>query len=134
MKITVQTSVSAPIEKVWSSYTTAEDIIAWNAASADWHTTKATIDLRVGGHFSSRMEAKDGSMGFDFPGTYTAVIPNQKISYQFGERAADVSFESKDTLTVVTIVFDAETVFPPEQQQQGWQAILDNFKRYVENH
>jgi uncharacterized protein YndB with AHSA1/START domain len=95
MKITVETSVRAPIEKVWQAYTTPEDITQWNAASDDWHTTKSTVDLRVGGAFSSRMEAKDGSFGFDFAGTYTNVIPNRLIEYSFGDRAATVEFTEK---------------------------------------
>ena len=91
-KITVETTVSAPVSEVWRAYTTPEDIKQWNAASPDWHTTAATVDLREGGAFSSRMEAKDGSMGFDFAGTYTRIVPNELIEYAFGERNAKVEF------------------------------------------
>src|SRR5436189_3186107 len=92
MKISVETNVAAPIEQVWSAYTTPADIKQWNAASADWHTTTATVDLREGGKFSSRMEAKDGSMGFDFAGTYTKVVKHKLIEYSFGDRAARAEF------------------------------------------
>lgn len=132
MKITVETSVKAPVTKVWHAYTTPEDIKQWNAASADWHTTKASVDLRVGGAFSSRMEAKDGSFGFDFAGTYTKIVPNECLEYTFGERTALVEFISSGDAVTVRVSFDAETQHPVEQQQQGWQAILDNFARHVE--
>src|SRR5688572_21014940 len=92
MKITVETTVAAPIEEVWRAWTTPDDIKQWNAASDDWHTTAATVDLRVGGMFSSRMEAKDGSMGFDFAGTYTKVVPHERIEFAFGDRSAIVEF------------------------------------------
>lgn len=132
MKITVETKVKAPINSVWKAYTSPEDILQWNAASADWHTTRADVDLRVGGAFSSRMEAKDGSFGFDFAGTYTNIVPNRLIEYAFGDRAATVEFiEAADGVTV-RVSFDAENTYPIEQQQSGWQAILDNFARHVE--
>lgn len=92
MKITVETIVKAPIAKVWSTYTTPADIKQWNAASHDWHTTKSTVDIRVGGTFTSRMEAKDGSFGFDFAGTYTKIVPNELIEYSFGDRSGVVEF------------------------------------------
>src|SRR3954454_20393464 len=92
MKITVETTVAAPLEEVWRAYTTPEDIKQWNAASPDWHTTAATVDLRVGGAFTSRMEAKNGSMGFDFAGTYTKIVPNSLIEYSFGDRSGQVDF------------------------------------------
>ncbi len=133
MKITVETTVAAPVEKVWHAYTTPADIKQWNAASDDWHTTAATVDLRVGGAFSSRMEAKDGSMGFDFAGTYTNVVKHERIEYAFGERAAQVTFTESPQGVTVSVTFDAETEYPVEQQQQGWQAILNNFKQYVES-
>jgi len=134
MEITVETTVAAPIEKVWRAYTTPEDIKQWNAASDDWHTTAATVDLREGGAFSSRMEAKDGSMGFDFAGTYTKVVENKLIEYAFGDRKAQVEFLDAPQGVTVRVNFDAETEFSVEQQQQGWQAILNNFKRHVESH
>lgn len=132
MQITVRTTVSAPLAVVWSSYTTPADIVQWNAASADWHTTTASVDLRVGGTFSSRMEARDGSVGFDFAGTYTAVIPNRLIEYAFGDRTARVEFTEGVGGVTVTVTFDAETTHSAEQQQGGWQAILDNFRRHTE--
>jgi len=133
MRISVQTSIPAPIEKVWAAYTTPADIIHWNAASDDWHTPTSTVDLRVGGQFSSRMEAKDGSFGFDFEGTYTKVLPNQLIEYEFGGRHAQVSFSAVESGQVlVTVSFDTEDENDVELQRQGWQAILDNFNRHVQ--
>lgn len=132
MKITVEKLVRAPREKVWLAYTTPEDIVQWNAASEDWHTTRSTVDLRVGGAFSSRMEAKDGSFGFDFAGTYTQVIPQQLLEYAFGDRTANVEFLEAPDGVNVRVTFDAEETHSVEQQQEGWQAILDNFARHVE--
>ncbi len=132
MKITVSTTVAAPLAEVWRAYTTPEDIKAWNAASADWHTTAATVDLRPGGRFSSRMEAKDGSFGFDFAGEYTQVVPQRLIEYSFGDRSARVDFEPGADGVKVTVTFDAETTHSEEQQRGGWQAILDNFARHVQ--
>lgn len=132
MKITVETIVHAPLTDVWRAYTTPSDIVKWNAASDDWHTTRASVDLRVGGSFSSRMEAKDGSFGFDFAGTYTEVVPNQRIGYSFGDRSAMVEFVERADGVCVKVSFDAETTHSSEQQRSGWQAILDNFKRHVE--
>ena len=133
--ITVSTTVAAPLAEVWRAYTTPADIVAWNTASPDWHTTRAEVDLRVGGAFSSRMEAKDGSMGFDFAGTYTQVLPLERIEYAFGERRAQVTFSDDPAAGGVTVQvsFDAESVYPEEQQRAGWQTILDNFKRHVES-
>lgn len=132
MKITVSTTVAAPIEDVWRAYTTPADIMQWNAASPDWHTTAATVDLRVGGNFSSRMEAKDGSSGFYFAGTYTKIVENQLIEYAFGDRTAQVEFAQGARGIGVFVTFDTETVHPIELQRQGWQAILDNFAQHVE--
>ncbi|MDA9500013.1 SRPBCC family protein [Bradyrhizobium sp. CCBAU 11357] len=132
MRITVETNVAAPIDQVWQAYTTPADIVKWNSPSDDWHTTKATVDLREGGDFSSRMEAKDGSMGFDFAGTYTKIVEHQRIEYAFGDRKAEVEFVPGPNGVVVRVVFDAETTHSVEQQRSGWQAILDNFARYVE--
>lgn len=132
MTVTVETAVKAPLSEVWRAYTTPEDIMKWNAASDDWHTTKATVDLREGGEFSSRMEAKDGSFGFDFAGTYTKIIPQKLILYAFGDRAATVEFiESIDAVTV-RVTFDPEAENSIEMQRGGWQAILDNFRKHVE--
>lgn len=132
MKIIVSTVVAAPLHEVWRAYTTPEDIKLWNAASPDWHTTAASVDLRAGGKFSSRMEAKDGSFGFDFEGEYTKVVPHQRIEYTFGNRLAVVEFEEGVQGVTVTVAFEAETTHPEEQQRTGWQAILDSFARHVE--
>jgi uncharacterized protein YndB with AHSA1/START domain len=132
MKITVETNVNAPIADVWRAYTTPNEITQWNAASDDWHTTKASVDLREGGAFSSRMEAKDGSMGFDFAGVYTKIVPQKCIEYSFGERTALVEFDAHDKGVNVRVTFDAEDTHPVEMQRGGWQAILDNFARYTE--
>ncbi|MEJ7137691.1 SRPBCC family protein [Amphibiibacter pelophylacis] len=131
MKITVETVAAAPIATVWAAYTTPADIVQWNSASPDWHTTTATVDLREGGRFSSRMEARDGSMGFDFEGVYTRIVPHERIEYAFGDRAAQVVFTPEAGGVRVSVTFDAETTHPVEMQQQGWQAILDNFTRHV---
>lgn len=133
MDIHVETFVKAPIERVWSAYTSPEDIIQWNAASDDWHTTRATVDLRVGGEFSSRMEAKDGSFGFDFAGTYTQVVEHDIIEYAFGDRTATITFSPAPGGVKVLIRFVAETTHPIEQQQAGWQSILDRFAKHVES-
>ncbi|WP_072396618.1 SRPBCC family protein [Hyphomicrobium sp. CS1GBMeth3] len=132
MKITVDTKVAAPIEQVWQAYTSPEDIKQWNAASDDWHTTAATVDLREGGAFSSRMEAKDGSMGFDFAGTYTKIIPHKLIEYAFGDRTAQVEFAPSPDGVGVRVTFDSESTHSVDQQREGWQAILNNFARHVE--
>lgn len=132
MTITVETTVAAPIADVWRRYTTPEDIMRWNAASDDWHTTKASVDLRPGGAFSSRMEAKDGSFGFDFAGTYTQIVPNKRIVYAFGDRMAEVDFTEKPSGVQVRVTFEPEQTHSLEQQRSGWQAILDSFKRYTE--
>src|SRR6187551_938291 len=132
-KITVENTVNAPVEKVWKLWSGPEHIVKWNSPSDDWHTPSAENDLRVGGKFSSRMEAKDGSMGFDFGGVYDDVKINELIAYTMGDgRKAKVIFTNQDNKTKVTITFDAETQNPIEMQRGGWQAILDNFKKYAE--
>lgn len=132
MKIIVETTVRAPLGTVWKAYSTPEDIVQWNAASDDWHTTKASVDLRVGGEFSFRMEAKDGSFGFDFAGTYTNIVTNSLLEYLFGDRNARVEFKEGPSGVDVKVSFDAETTHSIEQQREGWQSILNNFKRYAE--
>lgn len=132
MKITVETLVKAPIEEVWRAWTTPDDILQWNSASADWHTTAASVDLREGGAFSSRMEAKDGSVGFDFAGTFTQVVPHALIESAFGDRTLRVEFSPAANGVLVRETFDAEPTHPVEQQRGGWQAILDHFARHVE--
>ena len=131
MKIIVSTVVAAPVSEVWRAYTTPEDIKRWNAASPDWHTTAASVDLRPGGKFSSRMEAKDGSFGCDFAGEYTKIVPHRLIEYVFGDRSAVVEFTEGAQGVTVKATFDAETTHSEEQQRAGWQAILDNFARHV---
>ena len=131
MKITVTAVVRAPLTEVWQAYTTPDDIKAWNAASSDWHTTQAEVDLRVGGKFCSRMEAKDGSFGFDFAGEYTKLIPQQLIEYVFDERNVSVNFTESSDGILVKVSFDPESIHPEEQQREGWQAILNNFAKYV---
>jgi uncharacterized protein YndB with AHSA1/START domain len=131
-KIIVETTVSAPLEKVWDAYTAPDAIKQWNAPSEDWHTTSAAVDLRVGGAFSSRMEAKDGSFGFDFAGTYTRVEEHRVIEYAFGDRLAQVLFANTPKGVQVQVTFDGESTHSLEQQRDGWQAILNNFGRYVE--
>jgi uncharacterized protein YndB with AHSA1/START domain len=133
VKITVETVVQADPKDVWEAWNTPEDIRRWNAASDDWHTTKSAVDLREGGKFSARMEAKDGSEGFDFEGTYTRVVPRKRLSYRMEDgRTVDVEFEPTAEGVRIVETFDAETENPPEMQRQGWQAILDNFRRHVE--
>jgi uncharacterized protein YndB with AHSA1/START domain len=133
MKITVETNVNAEPGKVWDAWNSPDDIKQWNSAHEDWHTTRSTVDLREGGTFVSRMEAKDGSVGFDFGGTYTRVVPGQVIEYRMGDgREVTVEFVEGPGGVLVRETFDAESENPPELQRQGWQAILDNFGRYVE--
>lgn len=129
--ITVTTKVSAPIEKVWRAYTTPGEIMQWNSASDDWHTPAASVDLREGGTFTSRMEAKDGSMGFDFVGTYTKIEPLRLIEYGFGDRSARVDFTPIEGGVQIAVTFEAEAENSIEQQRAGWQAILDNFARHA---
>lgn len=132
MKITIEATVAASIEEVWRAWTSPEDIKQWNAASDDWHTTAATVDLREGGAFSSRMEARDGSFGFDFAGTYTKVELQRRIEMDLGGRAVVVEFIPQADSVLVRETFDAEETHSIEQQRQGWQAILDRFVRHVE--
>ena len=133
MKITVETRVKADLNAVWAAWNNPRDIKRWNAASDDWHTTQSTVDLREGGKFSARMEAKDGSAGFDFEGTYTRVVPQRVIEYRMGDsREVKVQFSEVADGVLVRETFEAETENDPEVQREGWQAILDNFARHVE--
>jgi uncharacterized protein YndB with AHSA1/START domain len=132
--ITIQTTVNAPVDKVWSYWTNPQHIINWNSASSDWHTPWAENDLRVGGKFTSRMEAKDESIGFDFGGVYDDVKTNELIAYTLGDgRKVEVRFTQEGNKTKVVETFEAEDVNSIELQRGGWQAILDNFKQYVES-
>ena len=131
--ITVENTINAPVEKVWKYWTEPTHITKWNHASDDWHSPTAENDLRPGGKFSARMEAKDGSMGFDFAGVYDDVKPNQFISYTMGDdRKVEVTFEKDGDKTKVVETFEAENTYSIEMQRGGWQAILDNFKQYTE--
>jgi len=131
--ITIQAEINAPIEIVWKFWTTPEDIVKWNSASDEWHTPHAENDLTAGGIFNYRMEAKDGSMGFDFEGFYDKVIFNEYIEYTMGDgRKAKIDFKFNGTITNIIEAFEAESVNPIELQRGGWQAILDNFKKYAE--
>jgi len=131
--ITIEANINAPAEKVWKTWSEPEHIMKWNNASEDWHTTKAENDLRAGGKFLSRMEAKDGSFGFDFAGIYTHVKPHELIAYTLGDgRKVSITFTSQGMSTHIKNEFEAENENPVEMQKAGWQAILDNFKKYVE--
>lgn len=131
-QITVETIVQAPIEKVWDAYINPQHIVNWNFATPDWCCPRAENDVRVGGKFSSRMEAKDGTVGFDFSGTYNEVVPMQKLAYTFGERKASVEFFNQIESTKLVVLFDPENENPIEMQRSGWQTILNNFKEYTE--
>ena len=133
MKINVETLARTDLKTAWSAYNTPEDITQWNSPSEDWHSPRSQVDLREGGTFNTRMEAKDGSMGFDFEGTYTRVVPQRTIEYRMGDgREVAVNFEEAPEGVRVHVAFDPESENPAEFQQQGWQAILDSFARYAE--
>lgn len=132
--LTVTTTVNAPVSKAWDYWTTPEHIMQWNSASPEWHTPSATNDLRTGGSFTSRMEARDGSMGFDFGGVYDLVEDQRYIEYTMGDgRKVKITFTAEGDQTTIVESFDAETQNSLELQQSGWQAIMDNFKNYTEN-
>ncbi len=131
--ITVETTVAAPIEKIWAYWTEPTHIVNWNNASDDWHTPRATNDLQVGGRFLSRMEARDGSFGFDFSGTYTAVEPYKRIAYIIDDgRKVQIDFIPEGDNYKIVEAFEAEETHTIEMQQGGWQSILNNFKKDVE--
>ncbi len=132
MKITVETVVNSELNKVWQAWNNPEDIKQWNAPMDEWHTTRSAVDLREGGKFTARMEAKDGSAGFDFEGTYTRVVPNKIIDFRMSDgREVNIEFVERDGSVLVKETFDAENENPAEMQRAGWQAILDNFGRHV---
>jgi uncharacterized protein YndB with AHSA1/START domain len=132
-KITIQATVNAPANKVWEMWTNPQHIVQWNNPSPDWHTPRAEHELTAGGKFNFRMEAKDGSFGFDFGGVYDVVTPNKYLEYTIGDgRKVKIDFASTGNTTHITEEFEAETVNPEEMQRSGWQAILDNFKKYTE--
>ena len=131
--ITVQTKVQAPLDKIWSFWTMPEHITKWNSASEDWHTPYADNDLKVGGKFKYTMASKDGTMSFDFTGTYSSIQDKRTIAYTIEDgREVIVVFEEQEDGVIIRESFDPELMNPKELQQQGWQAILDNFKKYVE--
>jgi uncharacterized protein YndB with AHSA1/START domain len=131
--ITVKATIELPLKQVWEYWTSPDDIIHWNFASDDWHSPRAENDLRVGGKFLTRMEAKDGSVGFDFEGIYQIVKPNEQIQYILAdERIVRIDFQEEGANTILTETFDAEEVNSIELQRGGWQSILDNFKKYCE--
>lgn len=132
--LTVQSTVNASLQKVWELWTTPQHIQQWNNASEDWHTPHAANDLRPNGKFSYRMEAKDNSFGFDFEGSYDTIRNHELIEYAIADgRKVTVTFEQQDGKTLVTENFEAEEMNPKDMQQGGWQAILDNFKKYAES-
>lgn len=131
--LTVEALIDAPIEKVWEYWTNPVHIKNWNQASADWHTTHSENEFRVGGKFLSRMEAKDGTAGFDFWGTYDVITPKEYIEYTMGDgRKVNITFQEEAAKTKLVEKFEPEQTNPLEMQQAGWQAILDNFKQYTE--
>ncbi len=133
--ITIETTINAPIDTVWECWTNPEHVKTWNNASPDWHTPKAENDLREGGSFTYRMEAKDGSFGFDFGGKYTTVVHHKQIDYTMDDgRTVSTSFDEHAGHTHITETFDPETENSIDMQRQGWQSILDNFKKHVESH
>ena len=133
-KVTVEAIVNAPVEKVWQVWNNPADIMQWNTADPSWHTPSSENDLRIGGKFKNRMEAKDGSFGFDFEGTYDKVELHKEITYTMADgRTATTLFADEGGKTKVTTTFDAETQNDPELQKQGWQAILNNFVKYAES-
>lgn len=132
--ITVQVSVTAGIERVWACWTLPEHIVQWNFASDDWHCPKSTNELKPGGRFCATMASRDGAMSFDFEGIYQEVTPPRRLTYVLGDgRKVSVTFEEKSGVTTVTETFDPEGTNPLEMQQAGWQAILNNFRKHVEN-
>ncbi len=132
--ITITATVNAPVEKVWEYWNDVKHITQWNTASEDWHSPRGENDVRPGGSFSIRMEAKDGSFGFDFGGVYDVVDTHKRLAYTMGDgRTVDVRFEAKGDTTEITEAFDAETENSVDMQRAGWQAILDNFKKYTES-
>ncbi|MES2727798.1 MAG: SRPBCC family protein [Bacteroidota bacterium] len=131
--ITIEAQVDAPVEKVWEFWTSPKHIMQWNNASDDWHTTKAENDVRIGGSFSSRMEAKDGSFGFDFGGVYDEVKPNEVLAYTLGDgRKVKILFSQQGQQTKIIETFGAEEQNTIALQEFGWQSILNNFKKYAE--
>jgi uncharacterized protein YndB with AHSA1/START domain len=134
-KITISATVKARIDQVWKSYNQAHHIVNWNFASDDWCCPKVETDFKVGGNYMARMEAKDGSFGFDFEAIFDEILEPEKVAYTMGDgRKAEIEFKEEGEMTLVKISFDPEHTNSRELQQNGWQAILNNFKKYVETH
>lgn len=133
-QITITATIIAPIEKVWDYYTNPKHITQWNFADSSWHCPSAINDMKIGGTYKARMEAKDGSFGFDFEAIYTAIEKHKSFTYEFGGRSSTVTFNKKENQTEVLVSFDPETENPIEMQRAGWQSILNNFKNYTESH
>lgn len=132
--VTVEAKINAPVEKVWQLWNDPKHIVKWTTASDDWHTPKAENDLKVGGAFLTRMEAKDGSFGFDFEGVYDVVDTHKSIEYTMSDgRKVKILFKAQEGVTEIVETFDAEQMNPVEMQREGWQSILNNFKKHVEN-
>lgn len=131
-KISVETIVKSPVEKVWNCYTLPEHITQWNFAHPSWHCPSASNDMRVGGTYNARMEARDGSFGFNFEAIYSEINPMKSFTYSMANRVVNVTFEAFENGTKVIVIFDAENENPIEMQRGGWQSILDNFKNYTE--
>ncbi len=131
-KINIRATVKADKQKVWDYYTQPEHITKWNFADPSWHCPTATNDMNVGGRYVARMEAKDGSFGFDFDAVYTEINEGENFTYEFGGRLATFEFKEANGQTEITVKFDPETENSIDLQRQGWQAILDNFKKYTE--
>ncbi len=132
-KITVQATINADTKKVWEYYNNPKHIVNWNFADPSWHCPSAENDMRIGGTYKARMEAKDGSFGFDFEATYLNIVDGKNFSYEFGGRTASVQFNDLGNQTAIVVTFDPEKENPIEMQKGGWQAILNNFKNYTEN-
>jgi uncharacterized protein YndB with AHSA1/START domain len=132
-KITVEATIEADKIKVWDYYTNPKHIVNWNFADPSWHCPSAENDLKIGGRYCARMEARDGSFGFDFEAFYTEIIVGEGFSYEFGGRKATVKFDHSGNKTEVVVTFEPENENPIEMQKDGWQAILNNFKDYVES-
>jgi uncharacterized protein YndB with AHSA1/START domain len=131
-KIIVTATINADAKKVWDFYTNPAHIVNWNFADPSWHCPKSENDMKIGGTYKARMEAKDGSFGFDFEAIYSDIIDEKEFTYEFGGRTATVKFENLGNQTELIVTFDPENVNPIEMQKGGWQAILNNFKTYTE--
>lgn len=132
-KITVTAAIDADTAKVWEYYTNPKHITGWNFADPSWHCPSAENDMQISGTYKARMEARDGSFGFDFEAIYSEIIPGKEFTYSFGGRTVNVKLESAANQTVISVTFDPENENPLEMQQAGWQSILNNFKTYTEN-